>query len=61
MSWFSSKPASKYPGKYKLVPEVVKFCLSSELFKEVDNIMADSAKDGGMGDGKEEEFKLAYV
>ena len=38
--------------------QVIQFCLSSELFKELDTIMVDSAKDGGMGEKEEEEFKL---
>ena len=43
------------------MPEVIRFCLSSELFKELDNIMADTAKEAGMGDKEEKEFKLMYA
>ena len=46
-------------GKYAIVPEVVKFCLSSELFKEVEELIAKDAD--SMGSSSEEEFKLAYT
>lgn len=61
MSWFFSSKKPKYPGKYAIVPQVVQFCLSSELFREMDSIIADLSKDGAMGSDKEEEFKLAYT
>lgn len=38
-------------GKFKIVPEVVKFCLSDELFKELDGIIAELAQDGTLGQG----------
>jgi hypothetical protein len=59
MSWFFG-PKPKYPGKYAVVPQVIQFCLSSELFKEVDTMMAQMQQEG-MGDGKKEEFELQYT
>lgn len=57
VSWLFG-PRPKYPGKYAIVPQVIQFCLSSELFKEVDQMMAAQE---GMGSAKEEEFQLQYT
>jgi hypothetical protein len=49
------------PGKFAIVPDVIKFCLSSELFAEVDKVLAATSADGSMGAIDEKEFKLAYT
>ena len=55
--WSKKKEADKF----KIIPEVIQFCLSDELFKEIDSVMAAAGEGGGLGDGSEKEFKLNYT
>jgi len=48
---------SKYPSKYSLIPKVIQYCLSSDLFRELDARMAMA----DLGEKTEEEFKLTYT
>jgi hypothetical protein len=34
------KKTTVYPGKYKILPEVMEFCLSSDFFKEMEGVNA---------------------